>query len=481
MRNSWVDRTVLSNQGQVDGRSMFSNRGLVVGRSMIHLATAALVALAFCGLTRSASAQLEFERPPINYTEAESQDPIARLQAQLDAGEVELEYHPTRGYLDDLLVKLQVPEESQALVFSKTSFQLRRIDPRRPRAVYFGDDVYLGFVQNGDVVEAMAVDPVLGPIFYTLEQQESEPPKFVRDRGQCLTCHASSRTQGVPGAFVRSVFVDRGGQPLLGSGTFTTDHRSPFEQRWGGWYVTGTHGDSLHMGNGCVENPKDSNTLDRVGGANVVDLSSRIRLEPYRTPHSDIVGLMVLEHQSYVQNLITLAHYETRLACHYDGVMNEALQRPAEHRSDSTERRITSVVEKLVDGMLLVDEFPLTEPVTGTSGFAETFSQSGKQDSQGRGLRQLDLQTRLFRYPCSYLIETTHFDTLPDEVKQRVAERIEKVLSDPTADPRYRHISAEDAQAVLEILSEIKPELFGPAASAAREASAEETSEGSNG
>lgn len=439
--------------------------------AFVWLALGASSALLSFLFPSSVSAQLEFERAPINYTDAPVLDPIAQLQERIDRGEVKLEYHPTRGFLDDLLVQLEVPAESQALVFSKTSFQLRRIEPRKPRAVYFSDDVYLGFVQNGDVVEAMAVDPLLGPIFYTLEQNASEPPKFVRDRGQCLTCHASSRTQGVPGSLVRSVFVDRGGQPLLGSGTFTTDHRSPFDERWGGWYVSGTHGETRHMGNGCVANPKESESLDREAGANVVDLSTIVRVEPYRTPHSDLVGLMVLEHQTYAQNLITLAQYETRLALHYDGVMNEALQRPADHRSDSTERRINSVVDKLVDALVFVEEYQLPAPVTGTSGFTDAFPQTGLRDSQGRSLRDLDLQTKLFRYPCSYLLETPHFDALPEEVKQRVAVRLNEILSKQSPDPRYAHISAEDGAAALEILKELKPELFASAVAAEEGAS----------
>lgn len=411
-------------------------------------------------LAAPAAAQLEFERPPIDYLNVEPSDPIARLQQRLDAGETTLEFHPERGWLDSLLEELDIAPESQTLVFSKTSFQLRRIDPRRPRALYFNDDVYLGWVQRGDVVEVMGVDPVQGSIFYTLEQNPDAPPKFVRDRGQCLTCHASSRTQGVPGPLVRSVYVDRGGQPLLGSGTFTTDHRSPFEERWGGWYVTGTHGSMRHMGNECVANPKDSASLDRESGANVEELSSRIRTEPYRTEHSDLVALMVLEHQSLVHNLITLANYETRLAEHYDSVMNAALDRPADHRSDSTERRIAAVVDKLVDGLLMVDEFRFDQPIAGTSGYSEVFARQGKRDSQGRSLRDLDLRTRLFRYPCSYLIDTPHFDSLPDTVRKATIRRLWEVLTAPTADPRYAHLTDEDRKAIVEILNETKPELF---------------------
>ena len=148
-------------------------------------------------------AQLEFERPPIDYTRADVQDPIAQLQRAIDRGETRLEFNRERGYLDALLEYFEIDPDSQTLVFSKTSFQLRQINPRKPRALYFNRDVYLGWVQNGDVVEVMSVDPKLGPVFYTLEQQDEQPPQFVRDRGQCLTCHASSRTQGVPGLLVR--------------------------------------------------------------------------------------------------------------------------------------------------------------------------------------------------------------------------------------------------------------------------------------
>ena len=408
----------------------------------------------------TASAQLEFERPPIDYVNAPVQDPIALLQQKLDSGELKLERHPQRGWLDDVLKALEVSETSQMLVFSKTSFQLRRIDPRRPRAVYFNDQVYLGYCQNGDVLEAMAVDPVLGTVFYTLDQDPDVPPRFVRDKGQCLTCHASSRTQGVPGSFVRSVFVDRAGHPSLGSGTFNTDHRSPFEERWGGWYVTGTHGSLRHMGNQLLNDPKKPESLDREAGANVTDLSKLCRIEPYVTSHSDLVALMVLEHQSLVQNRITAAQYEARSAKHYDSMMNAALERPADHQSESTDRRIAAAVDRLVEAMLMVDEYQLPEPVSGTSGFAEHFAAQGTRDRHGRSLRDLDLTTRLFRYPCSYLIETPHFDALPAEVRQGVADRLWKILAEADPDPRFAHLSPEDRTAIREILVDVKPTLW---------------------
>lgn len=408
---------------------------------------------------RSADAQLSFESEPINYETAPVSNRVAALQQALDEGAVTLERDDEQGYLRSVLQQLQVPVNSQMLVFSKTSFQQRRITSRRPRALYFSDDVYIGWVQRGDVIEVSAVDSHLGGVFYTLSQEESESPQFVRDRGQCLTCHASSRTAGVPGHLVRSVYADRSGQPFFGSGTFTTDQSSPFEERWGGWYVSGTHGRQRHMGNVALDKSVAPEELDREAGANVTDLSLLLDTSPYLADTSDIVALMVLEHQTQAQNLITRAAFETRSALHYDDIMNKALDRAPEHRSDSATRRIESAVEKLVDYLLFVDEFPLEDHVEGSSGFAEEFAAQGPFDGQGRSLRELDLNHRLMKYPCSYLIYSDQFRSLPEPALEYAYRRLYRVLTGAESDERYGHLTPSDRDAVLEILRETHPAL----------------------
>ena len=417
-----------------------------------------LLAAMFSVLAQSSYAQLQFESEPINYGSAPVNDPIARLQAKIDSGDIEMKYDADHGYLKAVLDLLNVPTSSQMLVFSQTSFQLRKISPSRPRAIYFSDDVYVGWVQNGDVVEISSVDPQQGAIFYTLEQARTEKPHFVRDRGQCLTCHASSRTQGVPGHLVRSVYPDLAGRPLLGSGTFTTKHSSPFKERWGGWYVSGTHGQMRHMGNAIARDRRDPENMDTEAGANLTDLANLVDVSPYLQRTSDIVALMVLEHQSQMHNFITLANFECRHARHYDGIMNEALDRPADYQSESTGRRIASASEKLVKYMLFAEEFALEAPVNGVSKYAEEFAQLGPYDARGRSLRQFDLHTRLFKYPCSYLIYSEAFDGMPDLVKDRVYQRLIEVLTNKDESSDFAHLTAADRQAVLEILTETKPE-----------------------
>lgn len=426
--------------------------------SCLLLFNLGLVALLHDALS-IAVAQMGFEDEPINYSTAEVEDPIAKLQAAIDSGEVELPYDDEHGYLPALLEVLDIPSSSQMLVFSKTSFQLRRINPHRPRALYFNDEVYLGWVQAGEVVEIMSVDPQLGTVFYTLDQEYAERPKFVRDRGQCLICHASSRTNNVPGPLVRSVFPDRGGQPLLGSGTFTINHTSPLSERWGGYYVTGTHGDQRHMGNETAADKSLPAKLDTESGANVTDLSSRINTEPYLQPHSDIVALMVLEHQAHMQSLITRAAYEARSATWYDSVMNEALERPEGYISDTTTRRIDSASDDLVKYLLFCDEAQLTAPIQGTSGFTEEFTSRGPRDSDGRSLREFDLERRMFKYPCSYMIYSDAFIELPPQVLMRIYHTLGEVLSGKNHDPAFDHLSAEDRKAILEILRETKEDL----------------------
>ena len=207
-------------------------RGRGLGVLLIGLAT-------FAAATASGQ---DIERDPINYSAATPRNAVARLQERLAAGKAKLEFEPEHGYLRSLLRALDVPESSQVLVFSKTSLQRERISPKTPRAIYFNDDVMVGFCLRGRVIEISAADDAIGTAFYTLDQAREEKPVPQRQTESCLLCHSSSANQGFPGHLVRSLFVDRQGNPLLASGSFRTDHTSPLAERWGGWYVTGTSG-----------------------------------------------------------------------------------------------------------------------------------------------------------------------------------------------------------------------------------------------
>jgi hypothetical protein len=377
------------------------------------------------------------EHPAIAYSRSSPNDPIALLNARLQKGDVTLEHDVRSGYLDAVLAALQVPASSQVLVFSKTSFQAARIHPRNPRALYFNDTVAVGWVPGGEVLEFAAQDPRLGTIFYTLEQSTSDGPRFTRNAA-CVQCHTSEATLDVPGMFAASVYPDANGTAQY-SLLYSTDHRTPFDMRWGGWYVTGGH-QGHHLGNAVSTDPNDANPVVTPATLHPARLDDRFDTAAYPQPSSDIVALLVMEHQMRMLNLMTRVGWEARVG---EAVAGRPLQKG---------------IDELVDYLLFVDEATLPGPITGASAFASHFANEAPRDRAGRSLKDLDLRTRLFRYPCSYLIYSAPFDGLPTEVRERVFARAFEILSGGEASRRYASLDPASRRAVLEILRETKPE-----------------------
>lgn len=363
------------------------------------------------------------------------------------------------GYLPAMLGELNISEKSQVLVFSKTSFQRSRIGPRRPRAIYFNDDAYVGWVQDGEVLEIVATRPGDGPVFYTLEQSQADRPKLVRQTHECLSCHSSPAMMDTPELLVRSVFPGPSGAPVLRAGSFRTNPESPLAERWGGWYVTGTHGRQRHMGNAILRGTDDPEKLDRQPGANLADLGKRLDVRPYLTPHSDIVALMVLEHQVAVHNQIALAGHQARLAQRDQEVLNRMSGKPPSEPIDSIDRRYQAAADDVLKCLLFKGEIELTDPIRGTSGFAEYSAGLGPRDKQGRSLREFDLNRKLFKYPCSYLIYSPAFDGLPETVKSRVLRGLWIILTGQAGLPEGVHLDRDQRQAIYEILANTKPGL----------------------
>jgi hypothetical protein len=375
---------------------------------------------------------------------------IADLQRRLDSGETNLTFDEDRGgYLRSLLERLQIPLSSQTLAFAKSSAQLFLIAPDAPRAIYFNDEVYVGYVQGG-ALEIASVDPHDGPVFYTLVQLETPKPRFNKEPTDCFACHDTFEAdKPVSRLLMLSVLADRTGVALNRSATITND-RSPFAERWGGWYVTGTHGSIRHMGNRIVREPASAlgeirnyaKTADLSDGANVTSLAGRFDPKPYLTASSDIAAMMVLGHQTHLHNLITVAGFNLR----------------ASTSEPVPEAKIKEYAEPLVETMLFSGAAPQTSPVSGTTNFAVEFSARGPHDSKGRSLHQLDLQTRLLRYPLSYLIYSKSFDALPEPARRYVYRRLHAILSGEDKSAGFSHLSSADREAIREILTETKPE-----------------------
>jgi hypothetical protein len=362
----------------------------------------------------SDSAGPPLDHPAINYGHAPVHDPVASLDPQ------QLKFEGPSGYLRSVLDALHVPVESQIAVFSKTSLQSPLIEPNNPRTIFFNDSVAVGWMKGG-FIELAAVDPRQGVQFYMLEQRPVARPRFEKGK-DCLRCHVGDVTLGVAGFVVRSTYTAADGSPMLIYGGSVVDHRTPIEDRWGGWFVTGAPATLRHLGNAVIGpqgDPKAMEPLQIKGGGNT---------------GSDVAALMVFDHQMRMANLIIRIGWDTRAGM---GGLAESAR-------------------ELVDYMLFVDEAPLTGKLGGP--FAGIFAKNAVRDSKGRSLRDLDLQKRLLRYPCSYMIYSEAFDALPAEAKDAIYKRMLRVLSGSEKDKKYARRSAADRRAVLEILRETKPD-----------------------
>jgi hypothetical protein len=191
----------------------------------------------------------------------------------------------------------------------------------------------------------------------------------------------------------------------------------------------------------------DSNTLAQT--ILLSTLAGRFPADAYLSPYSDVVALMVFDHQMHMTNLLARLSWEARAA---------------EGRADAS-ARIDAVAREVVDYMLFIDEPPMSGRVEGSSGFAERFSAQGPRDNRGRSLRQLDLTNRLLRYRCSYMVYDAAFDALPSTARDAVYRRMWAVLSGREQGPRYAPFAAGDRQTIVEILRETKrglPGYFAP-------------------
>jgi hypothetical protein len=396
---------------------------------------------------------IDIEHPAIQYTNGHLNDPGARLNFRLQYSEVHLKFNGPQGYLRALLDELNIPIDSQIVVFSKTSFQSERISPQNPRSLFFNDSVIVGWVRGGPVIEIASEDPQQGMIFYKMGQRLDGPVHLDRDVN-CLSCHIAPENAGLPSTLMRSVYPGSDGTPLTALGTYLTDDRSPFAQRWGGWYVTGSTGSAVHMGNedvavpGPALQPLQPNELHtRASLKGLFDTNS------YLSPYSDVVALMVFEHEMHMMNLLTQVGWKTRLALY------QREQNPSWGVRRATEHLLRDTSREFVDYMLFADEAPLMDNVQGTSGFEEEFSKRGPDDSKGRSLRQFDLQRRLMRYPCSFMIYSDAFDGLPDEAKDVIYHRMWQILSGQDRAEKYKKFSLDDRKAIVEILRDTKRRL----------------------
>ena len=361
-------------------------------------------------------------------------DPIAKIASDIKSGRSNLTYDERHGYLKGLLKLLEIEQTSQTLVWSKTSLQGPRISPRAPRAIYFNEHTYVGWVNGGELIEIATVHPEKGTRFYSIPNEKQDKLVFNEEFQRCIACHAGPGLGGVPRLLSRSVNADSQGYQILRGGGRIMTPRTPFKDRWGGWYVSGTHGKQRHRGNAPAVGDDEGFTFDPELGANKTDLTRYFNVGEYLNPHSDIVALMVLEHQMDVQNEIIRAGNLTRKII-----------------EDPQVGTISEAAEPLVRALLSIGEVQLQEPIKGMGAFQRDYEKGGRRDRKGRSLRDLDLSRRLYKYRLSPMIESASFKALPKEVRFQVMTRLREI-ADERATPVYDEIDQADRTFLREFL-----------------------------
>ena len=392
------------------------------------------------------------EYPSMHYGRTPTHNAIARLQQRLASGEVKLTFTAPRGFLDSLLAALNIDPSSQALVYSKTSFQTGFISASTPRALYFDADTYVGFVQGSGNLELAAMDSELGQVFYILPNREAAAPQLQRQTLTCLACHDTYEMSGggVPRFLLMSSYVSIHGDQLTHEDNILTTDETPIESRWGGWYVTGQTGKQVHVGNILVKSVQELVKIDSVRRGNIDTLQGLFDTTPYLSDKSDVVALLVLQHQVTVQDLLTRANFEVRKALARSA--NKPAAIPAKTRGE-----LEGYLDDLAKAMMFGDAAPYTDTIRGNSGFDAWFHQQGIKDPQGRSLRDFDLTTRLFKYPLSYLVYTPSFDALPAYARDYVFGRFAAVLQGRDTSAPFTFMTAADRHDTLQILTATLP------------------------
>lgn len=399
----------------------------------------------------------EFERPPTNYSRTKPRDEIAQLVRRITAKEVTLAGSDT-DILRAVLRELKIPVESQLTVFSKTSLQAGLISPAHPRALYFSDSVYVGWVP-GALIEVAAIDPELGPIFYAFDPDDARDSRrtFVREKS-CLRCHGGTFVRDIPGLVARSLFTSEKGDPILRQGSELVDDETPFERRWGGWYVSGYTGTAPHRGNAFGLERGDQFEFTP-SEQRPTELSAFFDTSKYLTSTSDVVALMVFEHQVAMHNALTHAGQSVRRMIDYQHALQKSFNEPITDipSYDSVKSVLGSAAEEVVDHLLFRHAAPLPAGVKGSAAFQQAFAASAPRDTTGAALKDLSLQGRLFANRCSFLIYSESFAALPAPLKAAIFDRLAAALRDDSPTGRYAYLEAAEKRRIATILTETLP------------------------
>ncbi|MBK8094005.1 MAG: hypothetical protein IPK32_19045 [Verrucomicrobiaceae bacterium] len=387
---------------------------------------------------------IDFRAEPHNYATWQPKDRFAELLQRVEKGEVTLDTTDDQSMLRSLLTALKIPVSSQLLLFSASSLHSEIINPRNPRALFFNEDTYVGYVPGG-VLEVAAADPERGPIFYVFDRMQPGGPMPRLERGtKCFNCHGGVATKGLPGLIAESLLVSQAGSSLETYRRDEQGHHIPLENRFGGWHLTGGHHISGHRANvyGLTRNGR-TEKQDVIPGQTWA-------LEKHLLPTSDILPHLIHEHQIGFENRLVRGIYTVRQLKHErKGMLGN---------TELTE--IDTWAQEFARYVLFADEakFP-SSGIQGDSVYAKAFQEDRRASKRGLALKDLDMKTRIFKHRCSYMLYTDTWKHAPKELKDRVYFRMAEGLRDAQPNPALAHLSIEERRAIREILKDTMTDL----------------------
>jgi hypothetical protein len=377
----------------------------------------------------------DIEQPPHLYSKRPLKDRFTQLKPAFEAGQLPLDRTSEKGFLISLLRLLGIPASSQMMLFSTTSLQLGLISPRNPRALYFNEDIYLGFIPGGRV-EIVSLDPELGGIFYIFDLPRGPGPVRVERSERCMNCHSGDDTGGVPGLLIKSVVPGPTGGSLKAFRIEQSGHQIPLEQRFGGWHVTGADAFTNHWGN--MQGRSSPAGLERIP----LEPGRLFDFAKYPVATSDVLPQLVHEHQVGFVNRAIEAAYRARTSLFASqGKLSSA-------QSDEFDAQ----AKLLARYILFADEAKLPAGgIAGDPAFKTDFLRA-RRVVGGASLKDFDLRTRLFKHRCSYMIYSPVFTGLPKELKQRVYRDLGTALSVAQPAAEFSYLPAEEKQVIRTIL-----------------------------
>ena len=383
----------------------------------------------------------EIDESPHFYHQRRPKDRFTQLRNKLDSGEIPLDRSSEKAFVVSLLKALDIPVCSQMLVFSTTSLQLSLISPANPRALYFNEDVYLGYVPGGRV-EIVSIDPELGGIFYMFDIAIGGVALSIERSERCMRCHVGEDTGHVPGLVIKSVVPGPGGGSLTAYRIAQTGHGIPLAERFGGWHVTGAGVFTNHLGNFTGE--LAAGRLTKIPNPP----GEQFRFEKYPATTSDLLPQLLHEHQAGFVNRMVGAAYRARTAQH----ISKGQLTPAQTAELDAQARI------ITRYLLFADETPLPAGgVAGETEYKEAFRNNRHMTVDGFSLKDFDLETRLFKHRCSYMIYSPVFTGLPSAMKQRVYQALREALN--TEQAEFSYLPAAEKRAIRHILKATLPDV----------------------